>query len=117
MKERVDAEIQKAISEMILKKEIHDPRITAAFVTVTGVDCAKDGNAARVFISVLTGDKKGVLEGLKSASGYIKAALFKKLRLRRAPDLLFRLDETEEKAVEIENLLKDIDKGTTDGTE
>lgn len=93
----------------ILMRKIKDPRI--GFVTVTGVDLADDLRNAKVFVSVYGGDdqKKASLEGLKSASSFIRSELGRRMRLRYVPELLFRFDATVERGAHIMELLREIE--------
>jgi ribosome-binding factor A len=93
----------------ILEREIHDPRVGLA--TVTNVKVSPDLSHARVFISVLGGadDRKRALQGLRSAAGFARKELGKRLHhLRRIPDLNFEYDETIEKDIRLEELLNQI---------
>lgn len=89
-----------------------DPRITG-LVTVTGVDLTSDLRHARVYVSILTGEeeKANVSETLDALNdmGYrLKGEIGRALRLRLAPELEFRLDETIARASRIESLLAQI---------
>ncbi len=89
--ERLADQIRDDIAEM-LAGELKDPRIGLA--TVTRVELTGDLGLARIGISVL-GDETAraeALEGLSSARGYVRRQLSRRLRLRRAPELLFVLD-------------------------
>ena len=94
----------------ILMRKIKDPRI--GFVTVTDVDLADDLRNAKVFVSVYGGDdqKKDSLEGLKSASSFIRSELGRRMRLRFVPELLFRFDATVERGAHIMELLREIEQ-------
>lgn len=93
----------------IIEREIQDPRIGLA--TVTRVKVSPDLRHARVFVTVL-GDaeqRKKSLEGLRSAAGYARRSLGKRLHhLRRIPELTFDYDEGLEKGMRIEELLDQI---------
>jgi ribosome-binding factor A len=51
-------------------------------------------------------DRKEVLAGLKSATGFLRSKIAKELKLRFVPTLEFFYDETEDAAQRIEDLLK-----------
>jgi len=92
----------------IVESELKDPRI--GFVTVTRVDLSADRSHARVLVSVL-GDEEArnqSLAGLTSAVGYVRHEVTTRLRLRRAPDVVFVLDRSAEDAGRIEELLAKI---------
>ncbi len=87
-------------------RNIKDPRVSDAFVSVTGADVAKDLSIAKVFFSVMNGDPKDVKKGLDSANGYIRSQLAQRLNLRITPKLVFIHDDSGEKAVRINEILK-----------
>jgi ribosome-binding factor A len=99
--------IQQEISELLVRK-IKDPRLE--LVTITGVDVSPDLKLARVYFSRF-GNPEEVrrgLEGLQSATGFIKRELGQRLKLRRVPDLEFSHDTSFEYGDRIESLLKDL---------
>jgi ribosome-binding factor A len=89
-----------------LTEGVKDPRITA-FVTVTGVDVTRDLRHARVYVTVMGDDaaRRSTLEGLASLAGHLRPRVARALRLRVAPELEFRPDETAAHATRIESLL------------
>lgn len=86
-----------------------DPRIVG-LVTVTGVDVTPDLRHARVFVSIMGTDeeKKATLEGLDSLAGHLRSQVGRALRLRVAPEIAFKLDETVARAARIESLLAQV---------
>jgi len=96
----------------ILEGELADPRIGLA--TVSEVQLAPDGRSARVFVEV-AGDEKqarATMAGIDSAKGFIRHELIERLQLRRAPDLHFLLDKSEQYGVRIDQLLERVKKRT-----
>jgi len=94
----------------LVEGELEDPRI--GLVTVNEVILAADGKVARVFVGV-AGSEKEVeesLEGLNASRGFIRHALTVNLGLRHAPELLFILDQSEERSSRVEELLERIEK-------
>ncbi len=88
---------------------VKDPRVTA-FITVTGVDITPDMRHAKIFVSLLGDDqtKSASFEGLQSVTGQLRTRLAKTLRLRFAPEIEFRVDQSVERAGRIESLLAQI---------
>ena len=85
-----------------------DPRITG-MVTVTGVEVTRDLRTAKVFVSILgDGDRDKTFEGLDSLAGHLRARLGKTLGLRSAPEILFRNDESVDRAARINALLAEL---------
>jgi ribosome-binding factor A len=77
-------------------------------VSVTAVQAADDGRAAEVWVNVEGDDNEAdqSLEGLEAAREYIRHELVERLRIRRAPELYFRLDRAEEAKARVEELLQ-----------
>jgi ribosome-binding factor A len=93
----------------ILEREISDPRVR--LVTVTHVKVTPDLSKARVLISSLGGteERKKILQGLRSAAGFIRRSLGTRLHhLRRTPELTFDYDEALETEIRIEQLFDQI---------
>jgi len=92
--------------ETLVEGELGDPRI--GLVSVSGVELAEDGRSAQVLVDVEGDDEEAErsLEGLDSAKAYIRHELADRLRLRRAPELFFRLDRGERDKARVEELLE-----------
>ncbi|RZB37245.1 MAG: ribosome-binding factor A [Desulfobacteraceae bacterium Eth-SRB2] len=103
--DRVSGQIQKVLSEILLKK-IKDPRLKNA--SITDVKMSRDLRIARIYF-VASGNKKSMeeaAEGFKSALGYVKRTLARQLGLRYMPDLKFFYDESFEYGSQIDKVLK-----------
>jgi ribosome-binding factor A len=92
--------------ETLVEGELSDPRI--GLVSVTGVHLADDGRSAEVLVDVDGDDYEAdrSLAGLDAAKAYIRHELADRLRLRRAPELLFRLDRSDRDKARVEELLE-----------
>ncbi len=89
-------------------REVKDPRVAGAFVSIVGANVSPDLSVAQIFYSVL-GDDEGVQKGLVSATGFIRSELAKRLNLRITPKLTFIRDNNTERAMHISRILKDIE--------
>jgi ribosome-binding factor A len=91
--------------ETLVEGELADPRI--GLVGVTAVHVADDGRSAQVWVDVDGDDTEAdrSLEGLVAAREYIRHELASRLRLRRSPELYFRLDRAEREKARVEELL------------
>ena len=91
--------------ETLVEGELTDPRI--GLVSVTAVHIADDGRSAEVWVNVEGSDEDAdeSLEGLEAAKAYIRHELVERLRLRKAPELIFRLDRAELEKARVEELL------------
>ncbi len=92
--------------ETLVEGELADPRI--GLVSVTACHIAEDGRSAEVWVNVEGDDEEAdrSLEGLEAARDYIRHELVERLRLRRAPELIFRLDRAELDKARVEELLQ-----------
>lgn len=91
----------------MLAGELKDPRL-ASFASVTEVRMTPDLKQAKVYVSVTGTDaeQKSTIQGLTAAAGFIRHELSERLQLRRAPELMFVLDRSEEYAERINELLR-----------
>lgn len=96
--------------ETLVEGELGDPRI--GLVSVTGVQLAEDGRSAQVLVDVEGDDDEAEhsMQGLDAAKAYIRHELADRLRLRRAPELFFRLDRSEREQARVEELLERMKK-------
>lgn len=107
---RISEEYKREISNLI-KNEIKDPRI-AEFTSVTSVEVTRDLRYAKVFVSVLGNDKQkeDTLTGLKSAAGFIRREMGKRVKLRYTPEVLFELDRSIEHGIYISKLIDEANR-------
>lgn len=106
---RVQDQLQREISELILSGEIKDPRVNA-FLSVTRVSVSNDLSQAKVYVSTFEEGKalsKGV-DGLNSAAPYIQGVIGRKLRMRLTVKLSFLADEGIRKGFELTQKMKDL---------
>ena len=103
---RVNESVRQVLSEEIGR--LKDPRI--GFVTVTGVETAPDLRHARVFVSVLGGERKRqeTLTALESAHSVLQGAVARELRLKRTPQLAFEYDPSVERGVRMTKLIDEL---------
>lgn len=115
--DRVAEAIREEVASFFAKGA-KDPRITG-LVTVTGVDVTQDLRRANVFVSILGSeeDRRATFEGLESATGHIRSLVAKRVRLRFAPEIEFRIDQSVEHATRIESLLARIREGENPAAE
>jgi ribosome-binding factor A len=106
--DRVGEAIREEIATF-LAESAKDPRIIG-FVTVTGVEVTPDLRHAKVFVSVMgsEAEKVATFEGLASTASHLRSRVGRALRLRVAPEIHFREDESVARAARIESLLAEI---------
>lgn len=108
--ERINESVLRELS-LILHDEVKDPRISK-FVSVTGVEVAKDLRTARVYFSVLGGDDKveKTKKGLENSEGFIRHELAERLNLRYTPELHFIHDDSIEYGAKMSKLIDEVIK-------
>jgi ribosome-binding factor A len=106
--------IRREVSQMLLH-EIKDERVGAGMISVTEVDVSGDLQHATVFVSIYGSEEAQAetMEGLKSASGYIRRELGKRVRLRRSPEIIFREDRSLERGMGMVSLLNELSANRT----
>ncbi|MDD7362977.1 MAG: 30S ribosome-binding factor RbfA [Peptoniphilus sp.] len=102
---RISEEMKRELSDIIQFK-LKDPRIPP-LTSVSFVSVTRDLSYATVGISIFGDDeaKEDAIEGLESAKGFIKKELGNRLKLRAMPELLFELDESIEKGMELQETI------------
>lgn len=107
---RVNDEILKEVAQ-IIRGELKDPRI-GSLTSVVSVDTTPDLKYCKVFISVLGSaeEKENVMVGIKNASGYIRKLVAQRINLRATPEFTFKLDESAEYAIHMNEIFDKINK-------
>lgn len=106
--QRINGEVMRELSR-IISFEIKDPRINP-MTSVTDVVVTPDLKFCKAYISVL-GDEESAedtLKGLKSATGYIRRELARRINLRNTPELTFVIDNSIEYGVTMSKKIDDI---------
>jgi len=113
---RINGEVQRVLAEVI-RGEIKDPRISP-LTSVIAVEVAPDLKTCKAWISVYGDEqaKKDTLAGLKSAEGYIKNQLAKRINLRNTPEIQFIVDESIAYGVRMSKLIDDVIKSDQEGS-
>lgn len=111
--DRLAGEIKKIVGEMLING-VKDPRITENMVSISGVDVTNDGSFAYLYVNILhfskdeeviAKTKEDVLAGMNSAKGLFKKEIARQVKVRRIPDLVFRIDEASEYGQHIDEIL------------
>jgi ribosome-binding factor A len=94
-----------------LLRELKDPRIAGKLLTVVRVQLSGDGSVAKVYISAMEGldAAQTAVDGLKSAAGFVRGELTRRLHLRKAPELKFIADNSIAEGTEILRTLDSLD--------
>ncbi|MDH7564910.1 MAG: 30S ribosome-binding factor RbfA [Clostridiales bacterium] len=102
---RISEEMKKEISN-IIQNELKDPRLPK-LISIVDVNVTKDLRYAKVYTSVMGTDeeKRNAIEGLKSAAGFIRREIGRRIQLRYTPEIHFELDNSIEHGVYLSKLI------------
>lgn len=106
--DRVSEDIKREIIAIV--RELKDPRVLDKMLTVVRVEVSSDASYAKVYISALEGldTAKEAVKGLKSATGYVRREVGKRLHLRKTPELVFIADDSIEHGMNIVKIMEDL---------
>jgi len=92
---RVGELIRRTLSEVLMRGDIHDPDLNRMSVTVGEVRTSPDLKIATAYVMPLGGEgQDDLIELLARNKSELRRLIGKKLDLKYAPDLRFRLDKT-----------------------
>ena len=112
--DRIASDIMRE-AERIIREDVSDPRTQCMF-SITHVDVTRDLRYAKIYVSIYEEDKREpMMKALKSAAGFIRHNLGRRVQLRYTPELLFELDTTIEYGVHIASLINQVRK--TEGSQ
>ncbi len=102
--QKINDRISQELSQLLIFK-VSDPRLAGIYVT--GVEVDRELAYADVYISAVEGSQRSgeILEGLSSATGFLRHELAARVELRAFPRLRFHWDPTPENADHIEKVL------------
>jgi ribosome-binding factor A len=104
---RVGELIRHEVADLFARGEVHDPVIETNMITVPEVRMSPDLRLATIYIMPLGGrDGAAVLEALERNKRYMRGEIARRVNLKFAPDIRFRLDERFDEAERIEKLLR-----------
>jgi ribosome-binding factor A len=109
--ERIAEEIRNEVG-LMLAGELKDPRLAVPLI-VTEVRLTPDMRTVKVFVRLEgQGEERAkVIAGLKAAAGFVRHELVERLHLRRAPEVFFVPDQSEEYGQHIDDLLRKMQPG------
>ncbi|HHP7243138.1 MAG TPA: 30S ribosome-binding factor RbfA [Elainellaceae cyanobacterium] len=103
---RVSELIKREISQLLFSG-IKDDRVGMGMVSVTDVNVSGDLQHAKIFVSIYGSEEAQAqtMEGLKSATGYVRSELGQRIRLRRTPEVVFIQDHGIERGTRVLSLI------------
>lgn len=107
---RVGETIRRALSDVLARGDVHDTDLNRLSITVGEVRTSPDLKIATAYVLPLGGKgQEDVIELLARNKGELRRLVAKKLTLKFAPDLRFRLDETFDRMDETRAMLDSAD--------
>lgn len=105
---RVTEDIKRELTAIL--RELKDPRVQGTLLSVVRVEVTNDLSYCKISVSSMEGmdHAKRAVEGLKSASGFIRRELGARLELRHVPALQFSATDSIEYSANIAKLLNDL---------
>ena len=104
---RVGELIRHELAAMLSRGDVHDAVIEAHMITVPEVRMSADLRLATIYVMPLGGrDEKEVLDALERNKRYMRGEIARRVNLKFAPEIRFRIDERFDEAERIEKLLQ-----------
>ena len=104
---RVGELIRHALAEMLSRGEVHDPTIEGHMITVPEVRMAADLRLATIYVMPLGGrDAEAVVAALERNKKFLRGEIARRVNLKFAPEIRFRIDERFDEVERIEKILR-----------
>ena len=104
---RVSETVRHAIAEILAHGDVHDPDIESHIVTIPEVRMSPDLKLATIYVMPLGGnDTDAVIAALDRNKKFLRGEVARRVNLKFAPDLRFRIDDRFDEAERIEKLLR-----------
>lgn len=105
--DRINDSVANEMAQII--RDIKDPRVSCALITVTGASVSQDLKYAKVFYSCISGKSEECEAGLERAAGFARGQLARRLNLRITPEITFVYDSSLEHGMKIAKILNELD--------
>jgi ribosome-binding factor A len=104
---RVGELVRHELANMLLRGDVHDPVIESHMITVPEVRMSPDLRLATIYVMPLGGrDAKDVLTALERNKRYMRGEIARRVNLKFAPEIRFRVDERFDEAERIQKILR-----------
>ena len=104
---RVGETVRHAIAEILAQGGVHDPVLEGHLITVPEVRMSPDLKLATIYVMPLGGhDTDAVIAALDQNKKFLRGEIARRVNLKFAPDIRFRVDERFDEAERIEKLLR-----------
>jgi ribosome-binding factor A len=104
---RVGELVRHALADMLIRGEVHDPVLEGHMITVPEVRMSGDLRLATIYVMPLAGrDAEPVVAALERNMKFLRGEIARRVNLKFAPEIRFRIDERFDEAERIEKLLR-----------
>src|SRR5262249_3704552 len=104
---RVGELVRHALADMLTRGDVHDPVLEGHLITVPEVRMTADLRLATVYVMPLGGrDTEPVLEAFERNKKFLRGEIARRVNLKFAPEIRFRIDDRFDEAERIEKLLR-----------
>ena len=104
---RVGELVRHAVSDILSHGSVHDPELEGHIITVPEVRMSPDLKLATIYVMPLGGrDTDDVVAALDRNKKFLRGEVARRINLKFAPDIRFRVDDRFEEAERIEKLLR-----------
>lgn len=106
--ERINEDVRRELSAIL--REVKDPRVRDCFLSIVRVEVTNDLSYCTAYVSTMEGIErtKKAVTGLKSAAGFIRHELGRRISLRHTPEMIFKATDAIEHGASISKKLHDI---------
>ena len=105
---RVGEQVRHALSDILMRGDVHDETLASHMVSVTEVRMSPDLRHATAFVKPLLGsDEQEVLKALRTNTAYLQSEVARRVNTKYAARLKFLLDESFDEGGRIDALLRD----------
>ncbi len=105
---RVGEQVRHALSEILMRGDVHDETLASHSVSITEVRMSPDLRHATVFVKPLLGaDEEEVLKALRTHVRYLRGEVSRRVNTKYAAALKFLADESFDEGSRIDRLLRE----------
>lgn len=104
---QIGENLKRVMSEIFLREDILT--VPGSYITILEADVSPDAKNVRIFIDIFGNDTihEKIVEKLNEMTPFFRHQMAKKITLRTVPEIIFVLDKTQDKALNLEKLLSD----------
>jgi ribosome-binding factor A len=104
---RVGEQVRHALSDILMRGDVHDPALASRSVSITEVRMSPDLRNATAFVMpLLGGDAEAVLKALRTNTAFLQSEVARRVNTKYAARLKFLLDESFDEGSHIDALLR-----------